>query len=79
MTKFITVTPLDNYRLKISTDNHKIFIFDVLPEIQRIDCYKSLLDVGFFKTVKCNACRIYWDRDHDFHLDQILQYAVEIS
>ncbi len=78
MTKFINATPLDDYRLKISTDNNQVFIFDVLPEIKRIDCYKSLLDDRFFKAVKFNSHRIYWDKDHDFHIDQVLHHAVEM-
>ena len=79
MTKFINVTPMGDYKLEISTDSNQVFIFDVLPEIKRIDCYKSLLDSNFFKAVKFNSHRIYWDKDHDFHIDQVLHSAVEIA
>ena len=47
MTKFINVTPMNDYKLEISTDSNQVFIFDVLPEIKRIDCYKSLLDSNY--------------------------------
>lgn len=33
MTKFVTVTPLDNYILLITTDDGHIFDFNVLEEI----------------------------------------------
>lgn len=75
MTKFIEVTPADNYILHIKTDDGNIFDFNVLDEIKRIPSYKRLYDLDFFKHVHFKSQRIYWDYDHDFHIDQILARA----
>lgn len=75
MTKFISVTPLDNYILHIITDDGSVFDFDVLQEIKRISSYSRLYDINFFKQVHFRNERIYWDYDHDFHIDQILAYS----
>ena len=72
MVKFLTVTPLANYVLRITTDDNDIFDFNVLNELKRIPSYKRLFDVDFFKQVHFNDERIYWDYDHDFHIDQVL-------
>ena len=75
MTKFLTVTPLDNYILYITTDEGDILDFNVLGEIKRIPPYKRLYDVDFFKQVHFKNERIYWDDYHDFHIDQVLARA----
>jgi hypothetical protein len=75
MTKFVNVTPLDNYILHITTDDGHIFDFNVLEEIKRIPSYKRLYDLDFFKQVRFKNERIYWDYDHDFHIDQVLARA----
>ena len=75
MSKFIDVTPLDNYILHIVTDDGLAFDFDVLREIKRIPSYKRLYDVELFKQVHFRNERIYWDHDHDFHIDQVLAHA----
>ena len=75
MTKFINVTPFDNHILHIATDDGHIFDFNVLEEIKRIPSYKRLYDLDFFKQVKFRNERIYWDHDHDFHIDQVLALA----
>lgn len=72
MTKFLTVTPLDNYILHITTDAGDILDFNVLTELGRIPSYKRLYDTNFFKQVRFKDERIYWDYDHDFHIDQVL-------
>ncbi len=78
MLEFLSVTPVENYILKIITSNQKIFVFDVMSEIEKISSYKKLLDIDFFNQVKFTKYRIYWDYDHDFHIDQVLHYATEI-
>ena len=72
MTRFITVTPLDNYVLHITTDAGDILDFNVLVELERIPSYKKLYDINFFRQVHFKGERIYWDYDHDFHIDQVL-------
>lgn len=75
MTKFLSVIPLDNYILQVVTDDKGILKFDVLAELKRIPSYKRLYDLDFFKQVHCKNERIYWDYDHDFHIDQVIAKA----
>ena len=79
MTKFISVIPLDNYILHITTDDGNIFDFDVRREIERIPSYNRLYDLEFFRHVHFNDERIYWDYAHDFHIDQILAGAHKVA
>ena len=79
MTKFISVIPLDNYTLHINTDDGNSFDFDVRREIERIPSYKRLYDIEFFRQVHFKDERIYWDYDHDFHIDQILARAHKVA
>lgn len=79
MTKIVEVIPLDNYILQIKTDDGHIFDFNVYEEIKRIPSYKRLYDVNFFKHVHFKNERIFWDYDHDFHIDQILARAQKIA
>jgi hypothetical protein len=79
MTKFISVIPLDNYILHITTDDGDVLDFDVLKELKRIPSYKRLYDIEFFKQVHFKNERIYWDYDHDFHIDQVLARAQKIA
>ncbi len=61
--------------MHIVTDDSLAFEFDVLREIKRISSYKRLYGVEFFKQIHFRNKRIYWDYDHDFHIDQVLAYA----
>ena len=79
MTKFIEVTTLDNYILHVITDDAGVFDFDVLIELKRIPSYKRLYDVNFFKQVHFKGESIYWDYDHDFHIDQVLARAQKVA
>lgn len=79
MTKFIAVKPLDNYILHIVTDDSGVFDFNVLTELKRIPSYKRLYDIDFFKQVNFKGERIYWDYDHDFHIDQVLALAKKVA
>jgi len=75
MARFLTVTPLENYVLHIATDEGDVLDFNVLEELKRIPSYKKLYDLDFFKQVHFKGERIYWDYDHDFHIDQVLARA----
>lgn len=75
MSKFVHVTAKDNYILHIVIDDGSAFDFNVSKEIKKIPSYKRLYDVDFFKNVHFKNERIYWDYDHDFHIDQVLAHA----
>lgn len=79
MKKFVNVIPLHDYKLQVYTNDGKVFLFDVKKEIQHIQSYEALQNDIFFKRVKFNQHRIYWDNDHDFHIDQVLDLATEIK
>lgn len=70
--KFISVTPIADYILRVKTDDQKVYDFNVLKEIERIPSYICLKDKEFFVQVKFNSHRIYWSLDCDFHIDQVL-------
>ena len=71
--KLINIEARDDYILRIYLDDDSVVDFDVKTELERIPCYKALYDTSFFKTVKFNNKRIYWNDRYDFHLDQILE------
>ena len=79
MTKFVSVVPLNDYILHITTDNGDILDFDVLAELKRIPSYKRLYDFEFFKLVHFKPERIYWDYDHDFHIDQVIAASKRVT
>ena len=70
---FVRVVPQDDYILEITLSNHNIIYFDLKPQIEQIKPYKKLLNKAFYQTVKCSKYRIFWDDDHDFHIDQIIE------
>jgi hypothetical protein len=73
------VTPLHNYTLHITTDDGHVFDFNVLEEIKRIPSYKRLYDLEFFKQVKFKNESMYWNYNHDFHIDQVLARAKKVA
>ena len=79
MTKFSKIIPSDNYILHITTDDNKKYDFNVLTELERIPSYRLLYDKEFFKQVKFKGERIYWDNDHDFHIDQVLARSIKVD
>ena len=79
MSKFVSVTPLDDYILRVVIDSGEIFDFNVRTELERIQAYKRLYDKDFFKQVHFKNERIYWDFDHDFHIDQVLARSKKIK
>lgn len=74
MTKFISVTPLNNYILHVVSDEGSAFNFDVSKEIKHIPSYEKLYDIEFFKKVHFRNDLVYCDHDHDFHIDQVLAH-----
>lgn len=79
MAKFVKVNPKNNYHLHIVIDTGEEFDFDVEAELQRISAYKNLYDKNFFNQVNFKNERIYWDYNHDFHIDQVLARAKKIE
>ena len=79
MPKFISVIPEDNYHLRIVIDNGDILDFSVFNELKRIKAYDRLHNIDFFKQVKFTNERIFWDDDHDFHIDQVVARSQKIS
>ncbi len=69
---FTNVVPLDDYILEITLSSGIVMKFDLKPQIEKIQPYKKLLNKAFHQTVKHTKDRIYWDDDHDFHINQII-------
>ncbi|MCF8000004.1 MAG: DUF2442 domain-containing protein [Methylococcaceae bacterium] len=71
--KLIAVEPRDHYIIRVYLDNDSTIDFDVKAEIARIPCYNSLYNNELFKQVSFKNKRIFWNKQYDFHLDQILE------
>ncbi len=57
-------------------DEESKFSVEILVSelIKDYPCYKKLQDNNLFNLAKFTTDRIFWDDDHDIHLDQVLKY-----
>jgi hypothetical protein len=78
----LNIIPLDNYILRVSLSDGKVYDFNVLSEINRIPSYRILLNIEYFKLVKFDLDRIYWGDifgSIDFHIDQVISRGVVLN
>lgn len=61
------ITAHDNFTIDIVLNNSKCFIFDIKPYLSGSGL-KKLKKLSFFKQVKFDREKLYWDSDHDFPL-----------
>ena len=66
----ISVTPLDNYLIKLMFDDGETKLFDVKPYIKG-SWYKELLDPICFKSVKTNGFTVEWANGQDLCPDEL--------
>lgn len=60
----ISVTPLENYRLLLTFDNHERRIFDVTPYI-RGNWFGELQNPEVFKSVRIAGLSVEWPNGQD--------------
>ena len=68
--RIIDVRANDNYTLDVTFDNGEIRVFDVQPYLG-IGIFKSLKDIGEFKTVKASLGTVVWEKGQDFCPDMV--------
>ena len=62
--RVISVTPLENYRLLLTFDNHERRIFDVTPYI-RGNWFGELQNPEVFKSVRIAGLSVEWPNGQD--------------
>ena len=76
--KDVSVTPLENYCLRVTFDNGEIRIFDVKPLI-RGSWMGELADPSYFKTVRIGGLSVEWPHEQDVCPDQLYECSVPVS
>ena len=74
--KILEVIPHSDYMLDIFLSDNKRLRLD-MGKFLSAPAYKKLSDVGYFLSVKHDSRLIYWDDQHDMHIDQIIAFGVE--
>ena len=73
----IEVTPLENYKLLITFDNHESRLFDVAPYIND-SFFASLGNPVIFKSVKVNPISIEWTGGIDICPDELYYNSIPV-
>lgn len=73
----ISVTPLENYRLLLTFDNHERKIFDVTPYI-RGNWFGELKEPEVFKSVRIAGLSVEWPNGQDICPDCLYDDSVSV-
>ena len=73
----ISVTPLENYRLLLTFDNHERKIFDVTPYI-RGNWYGELQNPEIFKSVRIAGLSVEWPNGQDICPDCLYNDSISV-
>ena len=73
----ISVTPLENYRLLLTFDNHERKIFDVTPYIHG-NWYGELQNPEIFKSVRIAGLSVEWPNGQDICPDCLYNDRVSV-
>ncbi len=73
----IAVTPLENYRLLLTFDNHERKIFDVTPYIHG-NWYGELQNPDIFKSVRIAGLSVEWPNGQDICPDCLYNDSVSV-
>ena len=73
----IAVTPLENYRLLLTFDNHERKIFDVTPYIHG-NWYGELQNLEIFKSVRIAGLSVEWPNGQDICPDCLYNDSVSV-
>lgn len=75
--KAISVTPLDNYKLKLVFDNGETKIYDVKPLIKG-EWFGELLDKNVFNTVHIAGLSVEWINGQDICPDDLYYSSISV-
>lgn len=76
-----TITPEDNFKLKVLFDDGKYVLYDVNQDIEQIDEFKPLRTLfGLWNQIQLDESRtcVFWNDRIDLPSDTIYEYGVEI-
>ena len=76
--KIHEVTPLSDFRLRISFDDGKTMLYDVKEDMDQIESYRALrLIHGLFEQVQLDESRtcVYWNDEIDLPSDTLYEYG----
>ena len=73
----IAVTPLENYRLLLTFDNHERKIFDVTP-YSHGNWYGELQNPDIFKSVRIAGLSVEWPNGQDICPDCLYNDSVSV-
>ena len=76
-----TISPEDNFKLKVLFDDGKNVLYDVNQDIEQIDEFKPLRTLfGLWNQIQLDESRtcIFWNDRIDLPSDTIYEYGVEI-
>ena len=76
-----TITPEDNFKLKVLFDDGKYVLYDVNQDIEQIDEFKPLRTLfGLWNQIQLDESRtcVFWNDRIDLPSDTIYKYGVEI-
>ena len=73
----IAVTPLENYQLLLTFDNHERKIFDVTPYIHG-NWYGELQNPDIFKSVRIAGLSVEWPNGQDICPDCLYNDSVSV-
>lgn len=73
-----TITPLDNFILRVVFDDGKTMLYDVKEDIDQIPVFKELeTDFELWRNVKLDTSRtcVYWNDNIDLPSDILYEYG----
>ena len=76
-----TISPEDNFKLKVLFDDGKNVLYDVNQDIEQIDEFKPLRNLyGLWNQLQLDESRtcVFWNDIIDLPSDTIYEYGVEI-
>ena len=77
MERIIDAIPLENYRIKVTTESGLTGIFDMKPYLNG-SVFQELKNPAYFSRVRVERYGISWPHEQDFSSDTII-YDVQAS
>lgn len=76
------VTPMKEFKLRVSFDDGKEVIYDVMEDIRSIPNYSDLVTIfGLFDQVQLDQSRtcVFWNDEIDLPSDMIYEYGTAVQ
>jgi len=75
------IQPLPEYQLRVTFDDGKIVLYDVMEDIRQIDSYRDLVSInGLFHQAQLDQSRtcVFWNSEIDLPSDTIYEYGIPV-